>query len=53
MTGKILDAAKSELRIVYFPHAFVGLDDNPRYPKEVNGFGYLEAVRRVFGTDIK
>ena len=102
------DAAKRELGIAYFPHASVGWDDNPRYPKEVkrpivvgstpekfekvlrrakdwidanpqpgmpklitvnswnewtegsylepdtvNGFGYLEAVHRVFGADIK
>ena len=29
------DAAKRELGIAYFPHASVGWDDNPRYPKEV------------------
>jgi len=98
-------AAKRDLGIAYFPHASVGWDNNPRFPKEVkaaaavgstpekfeatlrrakdwldknpqprmpklvtvnswnewtegsylepdtvNGFGYLEAVRRVFGA---
>jgi hypothetical protein len=99
------DAAKRGLGIAYFPHASVGWDNNPRFPKEVkaaaavgstpekfeqvlrrakdwldrnpqpgmpklitvnawnewtegsylepdtvNGLGYLEAVRRVFGA---
>lgn len=29
------DVAKRELGIAYFPHASVGWDDNPRFPKEV------------------
>ena len=100
------DAAKRELGVAYFPHASVGWDYNPRFPKEfaadtvldstpekfeavlrrakdwidanpqpgmpnlvtvnswnewtegsylepdtVNGLGYLEAIRRVFGVD--
>lgn len=100
------DVAKRELGVAYFPHASVGWDHNPRFPKEVatatvlgstpekfeavlrrarewteanpqpgmpklvtvnswnewtegsylepdtvNGFGYLEAIRRVFGVD--
>lgn len=106
--AKRFDAAKKELGIAYFPHASVGWDNNPRFPKNaksaaavdstpkkfevvlrraknwvdknpqpgmpklitinswnewtegsylepdtVNGFGYLEAVRRVFGADEK